>query len=208
MGFEPTTSSMPSRRAPSCATAPPEELFDSTTRVSESGHYMGGKTRTLKGAGCGTHVFSLDPKGVRDGLRVYKFGLGVSRGGRGAHGCRGLGCGRVALRRRWCVRLGCPRCGRSGRAWICPRPFRGRGRRPCPRRPWPGGWKGGRFRKRRGDRGGRDRKRRRRYRGSSGRREEKEMDRGGDRRVAAGGARGAWEVWGARQRRGRGKAGG
>ena len=25
MGFEPTTSSMPSRRAPSCATAPPEE---------------------------------------------------------------------------------------------------------------------------------------------------------------------------------------
>src|ERR1700675_4116779 len=26
MGFEPTTSSMPSRRAPNCATAPPEEL--------------------------------------------------------------------------------------------------------------------------------------------------------------------------------------
>src|SRR5258708_2235080 len=145
MGFEPTTSSMPSRRAPSCATAPPEELFDSTTRVSESGHYMGGKTRTLKGAGCGTHVFSLDPKGVRDGLRVYKFGLGVSRGGRGAHGCRGLGCGRVALRRGWGVRVGGPRCGRSGRGWVWPPPVRGRGGDPCPRRPGLGGGERGRF---------------------------------------------------------------
>ena len=27
MGFEPTTSSMPSRRAPNCATAPPEAEF-------------------------------------------------------------------------------------------------------------------------------------------------------------------------------------
>jgi hypothetical protein len=27
MGFEPTTSSMPSRRAPNCATAPPPKLF-------------------------------------------------------------------------------------------------------------------------------------------------------------------------------------
>ena len=29
MGFEPTTSSMPSRRAPNCATAPPEEQHQS-----------------------------------------------------------------------------------------------------------------------------------------------------------------------------------
>jgi hypothetical protein len=27
MGFEPTTSSMPSRRAPNCATAPPQDSF-------------------------------------------------------------------------------------------------------------------------------------------------------------------------------------
>jgi hypothetical protein len=27
MGFEPTTSSMPSRRAPNCATAPHEEIY-------------------------------------------------------------------------------------------------------------------------------------------------------------------------------------
>src|SRR5215469_7075185 len=33
MGFEPTTSSMPSRRAPNCATAPPKDIFDSTTRL-------------------------------------------------------------------------------------------------------------------------------------------------------------------------------
>src|SRR5258706_11249703 len=153
---------------------------------------MGGKTGTLKGAGCGTHVFSLDPKGVRDGLRVYKFGLGVSRGGLEAHGCRGLGCGRVALRRRWCVRLGCPRCGRSGRAWICPRPFRGRGRRPCRRRPWPGGWKGGRFRRRRGDRGGRGHKRRREDRERRGPPEEKKKEGGGKRRVWTGGAGGGF----------------
>ena len=35
MGFEPTTSSMPSRRAPNCATAPPEDIFNSTTRFDE-----------------------------------------------------------------------------------------------------------------------------------------------------------------------------
>src|SRR5207245_11535074 len=35
MGFEPTTSSMPSRRAPNCATAPPgkNNFLDSTTRM-------------------------------------------------------------------------------------------------------------------------------------------------------------------------------
>src|SRR5437667_3534250 len=35
MGFEPTTSSMPSRRAPDCATAPPgkSNFLDSTTRM-------------------------------------------------------------------------------------------------------------------------------------------------------------------------------
>src|SRR5260370_20105754 len=35
MGFEPTTSSMPSRRPPNCATAPPgkNNFLDSTTRM-------------------------------------------------------------------------------------------------------------------------------------------------------------------------------
>jgi len=161
---------------------------------------MGGKIRTLKGAGCGTHVFSLDPKGVRDGLRVYEFGLGGQpRWARSARlprfRVRPRSTTAAMVRSAWVSASG-----RSGRAWICPRPFRGRGRRPCPRRPWPGGWKGGRFRKRRGDRGGRDRKRLRRYRESSGRREEKEMDRGEDRRVAAWGAGRACEFSAARHR--------
>jgi hypothetical protein len=33
MGFEPTTSSMPSRRAPSCATAPPKERIEFYHRI-------------------------------------------------------------------------------------------------------------------------------------------------------------------------------
>ena len=38
MGFEPTTSSMPSRRAPNCATAPPESYCNnaSIARVHSS----------------------------------------------------------------------------------------------------------------------------------------------------------------------------
>ncbi len=36
MGFEPTTSSMPSRRAPNCATAPPEELQKVYHRLARS----------------------------------------------------------------------------------------------------------------------------------------------------------------------------
>src|SRR5271154_5413348 len=35
MGFEPTTSSMPSRRAPNCATAPHEQLQNFTIREGE-----------------------------------------------------------------------------------------------------------------------------------------------------------------------------
>ena len=37
MGFEPTTSSMPSRRAPSCATAPPKERNYFSTLGAEGG---------------------------------------------------------------------------------------------------------------------------------------------------------------------------
>src|SRR5215472_19137611 len=36
MGFEPTTSSMPSRRAPNCATAPPKESLSLSQPVKES----------------------------------------------------------------------------------------------------------------------------------------------------------------------------
>jgi hypothetical protein len=36
MGFEPTTSSMPSRRAPNCATAPPKECLSLSQPVKES----------------------------------------------------------------------------------------------------------------------------------------------------------------------------
>ena len=36
MGFEPTTSSMPSRRAPNCATAPPEERLNSSIASKQS----------------------------------------------------------------------------------------------------------------------------------------------------------------------------
>lgn len=36
MGFEPTTSSMPSRRAPNCATAPPGRFSDVNIRVLHS----------------------------------------------------------------------------------------------------------------------------------------------------------------------------
>jgi hypothetical protein len=36
MGFEPTTSSMPSRRAPNCATAPPGRLSDVSIRAQAS----------------------------------------------------------------------------------------------------------------------------------------------------------------------------
>ena len=36
MGFEPTTSSMPSRRAPNCATAPPGRLSDVSIRALAS----------------------------------------------------------------------------------------------------------------------------------------------------------------------------
>src|ERR1700681_4898855 len=36
MGFEPTTSSMPSRRAPNCATAPPGRFSDVSIRAADS----------------------------------------------------------------------------------------------------------------------------------------------------------------------------
>jgi hypothetical protein len=40
MGFEPTTSSMPSRRAPNCATAPPESyLYNASIEARDSSRF-------------------------------------------------------------------------------------------------------------------------------------------------------------------------
>ena len=41
MGFEPTTSSMPSRRAPNCATAPPKEYLKSITAGERESRFHG-----------------------------------------------------------------------------------------------------------------------------------------------------------------------
>ncbi len=53
MGFEPTTSSMPSRRAPNCATAPPEELLE-VYHESVSG-WSGGRRRIVGFIACWRH---------------------------------------------------------------------------------------------------------------------------------------------------------
>jgi hypothetical protein len=69
MGFEPTTSSMPSRRAPNCATAPPGRFSDVSIRALASS--IGGResvvVSALNVASEGSSILQIRQKGVNDG---------------------------------------------------------------------------------------------------------------------------------------------
>ena len=89
MGFEPTTSSMPSRRAPSCATAPPKELHKVYHKIcaAEASAEMGeeGAGAAVQGAAakdcCGDGAL-----GLRVGDADKAAGLGFVHGHFGDEG--------------------------------------------------------------------------------------------------------------------------
>jgi hypothetical protein len=82
MGFEPTTSSMPSRRAPNCATAPPEVLKNFTT--------IFGVSDGLADLKVGAHIWKEKPHpenrrgGTRDHRRSGEKRWSVLGAGTGA----------------------------------------------------------------------------------------------------------------------------
>ena len=67
MGFEPTTSSMPSRRAPSCATAPPN--FSSLAQDYRSGSTFAFPARPPCNPWASLQVLFIEPKLYRKVFR-------------------------------------------------------------------------------------------------------------------------------------------